>query len=64
MKCDGFRIVTASSQRYGDSETGYLMGCELTGTGKCRSLYYRTDSEPVEMEVSTGYGITVRCVKD
>lgn len=64
LKCDGFRIVTASSQRYGDSETGYLMGCELTGTGKCRCLCYQTGADPVETEVSVNYGITVRCVQD
>lgn len=64
LKSAGFRIVTASSQRYGDADAGYLMGCECSEEGKCRCLYYRTGSEPIEAEVSAEYGITVRCVKD
>ena len=64
LESAGFRIVTASSQRYGASDTGYLMSCELTGTGKCRCLCYQTGADPVETEVSVNYGITVRCVQD
>lgn len=64
LKLVGYRIVTASNQRYGASDTLYLMGSECPEAGKCACLYYTEGAEPMLTNVSVDFGISVRCVQD
>ena len=62
----GFRSVNSSAgtDRYGDLSRGYLMGCDLSGADRSRSLFYTSDSDPAVAEVSLEWGLPLRCVKD
>ena len=64
LKLVGYWIVTSSNQRYGASDTLYLMGSECPESGKCACLYYTAGAEPVLTNVSVDFGISVRCVQD
>ena len=62
----GFRSVNSSAgtDRYGDLSRGYLLGCDLSGADRSRSLLYTGDSDPAVAEVSLEFGLPLRCVKD
>lgn len=62
----GFRSVNSSAgtDRYGDLSRGYLLGCDLSGADRSRSLFYTSDSDPTVSEVSLEWGLPLRCVKD
>ena len=62
----GFRSVNSSAgtDRYGDLSRGYLVGCDLSGADRSRSLFYTSDSDPAVADVSLEWGLPLRCVKD
>lgn len=57
-------IASAGTDRYGDLSKGYLMGCDLSGADKNRSLFYTDASNPAITDVSLEWGLPLRCVKD
>ena len=59
----GFRTVTDLESRYGDPQKSLLMGVASSST-MCYVLSFTTTTDPILVDRSTRFGMSLRCVKD
>ena len=66
FKCAGYWLVNTTTSNYGQAGKGFLMSSTLSGEGKWKTLTYmeNNNNQPSASEISTEYGISLRCVKD